>query len=402
MSALPLVTDDALLSTVELPEALAVSAPRPDLRVIAGGAAPDQLDLVPWLEARAAVQNAGVTRHKVDIDMMLAEGGPASRMPHVVVGTRSLYDPTTHRKFIHHTDWPYGRHELARPYLRWIHEAQTKGVSKNAMVSRRVPWRTEQLPMLNIPHPLYFPGGSLNGDWAYVDISSAYFQVYSPATLDLVFNPDRQHLGVGRVEFLGADQLGDDRALRNALIGVCRTQRVSELLHGELHTRPVHNRFLAPQLWGYIAYTLHAVAREAVERFGACYVHTDGIIVPANRAEALMRWLADEWRLESKIKAQGPGSVWCVGGYRVGDVSSNVPASDRGRTICNFLNLDPQTHRMLRRWRGWLLDRTRGVSTVAPQITNLSDGPRKNDPARRYGDMSTFQDRTTATEGTAA
>lgn len=359
-----------------LPETTAPVAPepRPNLRVIEGGKAPDQIDLIPWLEARAAESNQNVTRLKVDVDVMLAPNGPASKMPHVVLGTRSLFDPTTQRKFIHHADWPYGRHELARPYLRWIHEAQTDGVSKTAMVSRRVPWRTEQLPMLNIPHPLYFPGGRLNGDWAYVDIEHAYCQVYGPATLDLVFNPAREHLGVGRVEFLATDQLQEDRSLRNSLIGVCRTQRVSEMIHGQHQTRTVHNRFLAPQLWGYIAYTLHAVAREAVERFGACYVHTDGIIVPADRAELLQAWLADEWLMTSKVKAIGSGTIYSSGGYKIGDpekgelwAESRVPSVTTGKPICNFLDLEPSMHRLLRAWRGWLLGREAGIPTVAPQ-----------------------------------
>ena len=298
------------------------------------------------------------TRVRMDSASFFAEHGAWTRVPRLVLGTRSAYDPAHRRKYICWRDWSVGTHELARPYLRWIHEQQRAG-HKRSMLYRRVPWRTEQLGMLDLPHPLYYAGAGVEGDLAYVDISACYFQLYRPATLDLHFDPARGQLGCGQIEWLEPDLLADSKGLRNALIGVCRAQTIVEARFGQVTQRATHNRFLAPCLWGYLMHTLHAVMREAIDRFDACYVHTDGLIVPAENAPALIDWLAQEWRLESRVKVQGPGRVWGLGGYEIGEHRTRT-AVERGRPICNLIDLDPEMHHNLRRWRGWLLDRPKG------------------------------------------
>ncbi len=273
----------------------------------------------------------------------------------LVLGTRSAYDVTHRRKFVDREDWPLAAHELARPYLRHIHTSQ-RTESPRAMAHRRVPWRTGALAMLDIPAPLYYPGVPVTGDLAYVDIDAAYFQLYECGTLDLDFDPVSVSIGYGRVDFLHREALRESKALRNCIVGCTRATAVDEVRRGVHRRHRTYNPHLAPCLWGYLAHTLHAVMREAIERFGACYVHTDGMIVHRSKADAVLAWLREDWRLHARIVAQGPGRVTGIGSHVVGEKRTRVIA-DNGQPICNLLDLDPELHAALRRWRGWLLDR---------------------------------------------
>lgn len=276
----------------------------------------------------------------------------------LVLGTRSAYDPRAQRKFTDRHDWPIAPHELARPYLNWIHAEQRHG-REGSRGNKQVPWRRESLPMLDLPAPMFYSGHVTEGDLTYVDINACYWQLYTSATLDLDYAPERQRLGVGRIEFLNPGDLRGAKGLRNSVIGVTRTTAVDEARHGVVRRRRTFNKHLSPELWGYIAHTLHAIMREAVERFGACYVHTDGIVVPADRGEAVIRWLADEWRLESSVRATGPGRVWGLGAYEIGERRSRALVT-HGLPICNLLDLDPVLTAALRRWRTFLVERPRG------------------------------------------
>jgi hypothetical protein len=68
--------------------------------------------------------------------------------------------------------------------------------------------------------------------------------------------------------------------------------------------------------------TLHAIAHEVVERWGAVYVHTDGYIVPHNVAPYLAAWLGEVWGLEARIDAIGDANIRGVGIYAVGAKAS--------------------------------------------------------------------------------
>lgn len=282
----------------------------------------------------------------------------------LVLGTRTISDMVGRCKYIDSSVWPVTPTETARPYIRMIWEEQCahrKTPRSKWMGHKRVPWSRETFPMLDLNPPLFFDRPS-HGDLTYVDIKAAYFQLYSPATLDLRFNPQRGTFGQGLIEFLRTDELATLKETRNTIIGVVRARARTQCSYGKVSKVPTYNRFLAPELWGYLMHTLHAVAHDLIERFDVRYVATDGFIVPSHQAPLLREFLAEEWGLETAVKGQGEGSVWALGAYALGSLGSRSRAQ-RGEPTCNLLPRDRAFAADLKRWRWWLLRREIAVDT---------------------------------------
>lgn len=282
----------------------------------------------------------------------------------LVLGTRTISDMVGRTKYIDSSVWPVTPTETARPYIRMIWEEQCahpKSSRSKWMGYKRVPWSRETFPLLNINPPLFFDRPS-HGEFTYVDIKAAYFQLYSPATLDLRFNPARGVFGQGLIEFLRTAELATLKETRNTIIGVVRARSRMQCSHGKVSKVSTYNRFLAPELWGYLMHTLHAVAHDLLERFDVRYIATDGFIVPTGQAAALREFLAEEWGLETAVKGEGEGSVWALGAYKLGELGSRSRAQ-RGEPTCNLLPRDREFAAALKRWRWWLLRREIATDT---------------------------------------
>jgi hypothetical protein len=276
----------------------------------------------------------------------------------LVLGNRTFSDMVGRTKYIDSSVWPVTPTETARPYIRMIWEeqcARRQTAKSRWMGFKRVPWSRETFPMLKLNAPAFFAAPS-SGDLTYVDIKAAYFQLYSVASLDLRFNPQRGVFGQGIIEFLRADELATLKETRNTITGVVRATSRKQCCHGKMEMVPTYNRFLAPELWGYLMHTLHAVALDLRERFDVRYIATDGYIVPSHEADLLREYLAEAWGLESTVKCSGPGSVWALGAYRLGERGSRSRAK-RGEPVDNLLALDEDWRAKLRRWRWWLIRR---------------------------------------------
>lgn len=276
----------------------------------------------------------------------------------LVLGTRTISDMIGRSKYIDSSVWPVTPTETARPYIRMIWQeqcARPKGPRSSWMGYKRVPWSRATFPMLWLNPPMFFERPS-TGDLTYVDIRAAYFQLYSPATLDLRFDPTRRVFGQGMIEFLRTDELATLKETRNTIIGILRARERTQCSHGHVSKVPTYNRFLAPELWGYLMHTLHALAHEVLARFDVRYMNTDGFIVPTSEAPLLREFLAEEWGLETTIKGQGEGSVWALGAYTLGDLGSRSRAQ-RGEPMCNLLPRDRRLAADLKRWRWWLVRR---------------------------------------------
>ena len=113
--------------------------------------------------------------------------------------------------------------ELARPWLRRIHDAQRP---KSGMGSKRIPWRKEAAGHLATQPPLYFDS-AFSGDLAYVDIRGAYASIYSRSTLDCTWRPgDLPKLSWGRFEMLGSGELLGEKGIHIAVGGILRATEI--------------------------------------------------------------------------------------------------------------------------------------------------------------------------------
>jgi len=282
----------------------------------------------------------------------------------LVFGNKTLSDMVGRTKMIDESAWPVTSTELARPYIRMIWNAQCarpKTRQSKWMGYKRVPWSRETFPMLKINPPQFFEAPS-SGDLTYVDIKAAYFQLYSPASLDLHFNPHRGVFGQGMIEFLRNDELAGLKETRNVVTGVVRATARTQWSNGRVSKVQTYNRFLAPELWGYLMHTLHAIAHEARQRFDVRYIATDGFIVPTSEADLLREFLAEDWGLETTVKCSGPGNVRAMGAYKLGEGGSRSRAQ-RGEPMCNIMDLPDDWREQLRIWRWWLVRREFAIDT---------------------------------------
>ena len=234
--------------------------------------------------------------------------------------------------------------ELARPWLKRVHVAQRP---KSGMAAKRIPWQAEALKHLDMQPPTYF-SGEVSGSLAYVDIRGAYASIYARSTLDVHWRPgDLPRLSFGRFDLLGAGELVGEKGIHVAVGGILRARKMRVLDHG----RPVVQdttawaRFLCPDLWGLICWTLHAVAADAVSIFGATYVNKDGYVVAREKAAALVAHIAGEWAMEARVQAEGDGTVRALGAWSIGDHVT------RSRTVhgqlVDTLAEVPRAHRTL-------------------------------------------------------
>lgn len=321
-----------------------------------------------WLDGmkQDVVEQSPYERRRFDA-VAFWEMGLWKTRERLIVGAKTMTDTVRQEKLLDDSVWPVVPAEVARLYLRRITEQQPVA---GHMRGGRIQWSRDTLKLLNICPPTMFDQRTEGADLAYVDISAAYFQLYSTATLDLSFRPG-QTLGVGRCRFLDADLLGRNKAVRNTLVGCTRTTSLRMLERGQMKQVPAHNRFLAPELWGYLQFTLHAVAAEVLERFDVQYLNTDGFIVPGDQADALVSFLADEWCLTADVRKRGRGRVEGPKSYAVADQGVGV-RQPRAQAQRNLLAIPPEEIAQLKRWRLWLAEnpslRLAQAPTIAPVL----------------------------------
>lgn len=135
--------------------------------------------------------------------------------------------------------------------------------------------RKPYLKLLDILYPPHFWDCNIyeNVPLYYLDLSSAYFQIYRWLSLDLA-----HPRGLGNLLLFDvAKRLERHKPARNAVIGIARSSRVWMTKGGVTKEQPFHNPFLSPPLWHTVQAVLHEIATTAI-RGGCVYVATDGYI----------------------------------------------------------------------------------------------------------------------------
>lgn len=162
--------------------------------------------------------------------------------------------------------------------------------------------------------PLYYQPTHISCG-CYVDVQSAYLQILDCIGWNCDYYP-RKYLSAGRppVDF----PLRHDKISRNSLVTSGLSSTVSVWTGYKLVETSPRNIHINLGLWCAIQDILHAIARRAYS-FGACYINTDGYIIPDGQAQAFQEYLAQEWRIKTEVKAWGESIVTGVGRYQVGD-----------------------------------------------------------------------------------
>ena len=270
-----------------------------------------------------------------------------------ILGKRHLTDVTagTRRavRVIPVEHGPIMVEELARPWLRRVH---AEGAPSSGMGRGRVPWTRDAERFLELLPPKWWGGKAREGEWAYVDIRRAYPSLYGPLTLDMRFRPSDEtpRLWWGGMEFAGLSDLWHLRDLHLACGGIFRATRVRYIQDGAVRDEPAPwNRFLAPDLWGVMMMSLHAVADEAVRSHGCVQWNVDGGVFPRERAAGYIEWLADAWRLDARVKddCQGKGTIYGLGHYQIGAHSTEIVETRNSVATRYILAIPPAVKRCL-------------------------------------------------------
>lgn len=215
-----------------------------------------------------------------------------------------------------------GNSELARSYIKLcLAEA-------NGKVARCNYKRYEEY--LTYPAPLYYEPGTVNGrhrgDYAMVDISSAYWTIHKSVTIDLKFEPGRWIL-LGRTPYRHTEEVTAYRGMRHAIPGMLAAAEMAEYRYGKRIDYKFPDKLSYPGIIGYTYHVMHAIAREVIDHFDAAMVLTDAYIVPRDRAEELVRFLRERWGVTGVVKARGYGALYEMNVYQIGTYRSrNAPA----------------------------------------------------------------------------
>lgn len=263
-------------------------------------------------------------RESVDLARYLGPKGPWRDEKRIVLGTKSatvMKGRMVDRKLLDASVYPLTQSELARPYLAQMWR------DNGGKRTERVPWMRADLRLLELHQPGYFSGVPvLNRPLAYVDLRAAYWSIAQRTTLDATYRPG-SFAARGRMQWTRTDEVGALKGTRNTMLGgIIRSLNLTEARRGVVDLHDTHNRWLAPCLWGLIMDVLHAIATEAVDRFGAHYWCNDGGILPLDQAPLFVQWCEDRWGLRAEIDAESArGSVRGWQRYSVGHKRSRHP-----------------------------------------------------------------------------
>lgn len=281
-------------------------------------------------------------RRKMKSRMVLTEGEFIRARDELInqgtyftAGHSSLYVPSTQTKYLNE--------KATRNWLDLDGEIvpMTAGEAARTELERafptlkRVGWQPKEVVLLDARSPCHY-AGQASGEMVYVDLKSAYHQIYSCLWLDTCY----PRAIYGQYALKGvAHALKHWKAARNGVLGICRSRYLVGFRGHKRIEMQIKNKFLAPPLWATVQDTLDWIAAEAIER-GAIYVNTDGYLFPmTGDFEGFFDYLADH-HLRYKIRAQGEGDVRGWNAYKVGSFETmpyklSLPNSKSGKEFSN-------------------------------------------------------------------
>lgn len=287
---------------------------------------------------RESDERAGRQRIVTDLQVMepVIKAKPGRRL---IMGSGTLSDPDSKTKWLDRSilsavnpqERPFAASDYARAYLTSCRERQ--GYARGMRDARAIPFRRHQAAYFNVGSPSLFRGRVEDTDLAYVDICSAYHQIYSDLSLDVEYQREKGLVLNGRCRFLDPIELGADKAVRNTLIGLTHPMRLHIWRDGTTTQVRCRNEWYAPQLWALIQDTLHCAMADVLSVLGHSvhYVNVDGLICDLDVAHDVIAYLRLRWGLVARIDAAGRGSVFGPGSYRIENGDGTTKGVGRSR-----------------------------------------------------------------------
>lgn len=192
--------------------------------------------------------------------------------------------------------------EISRDYLRVVFPDRLRATGAQVEELRK-----------QKTHPLYANPCVIESA-AYVDLKSAYWSIMNAVGWNVDYFPNK-FLGKGR----GVEDfpLPNHKPARNSLVSMGLPSQSRIWTGTGFETEHTNNPNLNLGIYRLVQDVLHTIAFKAVQ-LGAMYVHTDGYILPIEKADELIYYIG-EWGLTSKIKETGQAKIYAAGVYSIGE-----------------------------------------------------------------------------------
>lgn len=231
-------------------------------------------------------------------------GAGIDEYPLAYASTHAVYIPVLGKKFIAYDHFPVVVGEMAREYLRVVWDGYPRG----GALKKADGWRW------NAP---LFCEPVRHRALAYVDVTSAFWQLVSPFRPDDVPLPGGEVIE-GEMDWLSPEVIDGDRRLRHAVVGSLFYSELPIYRYGKACEIRVRNYWTSPALRRLTMSSLHAMAQGVRRKFGLHAWLTDAAVVDARVADDVVDWLAVHWGIRSRVVESGIGDVWNKETYRVG------------------------------------------------------------------------------------
>lgn len=261
-----------------------------------------------------------------------------------VIGVSSYYFP----------NWKLAQRIIREDVYLPQYDTSIYAIGRDVILSRldahkrkRANFHPSMIEVLKWPQPLYASPGIYPVGY-YVDIKEFYYCIYSKVTWDLFYRPSFG-IGEGRVDMSDIWHLyRPNKLLRNSVIGMSRKTTLAKLKSGKVVIEGYYNRLLNPMLYCLISDIAHALAGEAVNRFGAVYYNTDGAVFLNEKSANQWRMVCAEHGFQTSIKGQGATLINGCASYSVGSLG-------KARKYCPspYANIRP-SETVLAYWRKYL------------------------------------------------
>lgn len=226
-------------------------------------------------------------------------------------------------------------------------EAARTEMMREWPLMKKVGWFSRHVELLDKRPPMHYSGPQV-GSLIYIDLDSAYHQLYARMWLDQPW--PRGYYGRYPLSDV-ADRLANWKAARNSLVGIARSRGGVAYRGNKRIALSFKNRFLSPCLWATIQDLLHVIAGKAVE-LGAVYVNTDGYMFHADPPEFYEEFMIflSENEFRWSVRSQGQGEVVSWNNYRVGETRTKANKLLLTQKSKEFTNVNPQSEA---RWLDW-------------------------------------------------
>lgn len=265
------------------------------------------------------------------------------------VGSFSISSPATKQRWIlEENSIPFaGTHvtpaDLARLYIG----VKYKDVKRRICTAQ---WKNfyetyRQMPLSAFPVYL--------DEAYYIDIRSAYWSILKAVGWNVQYTPGKV-LSIKDPITCYDFPFGHVKMARNCLVSIgAEKSRMIKFWTGEkLEYRRGGNNFINRMLWCLVSDILNGIAADALDS-GAVYVYTDGFIVPASRAQAVMG-AVENWGLPVSVKSIGPCDITGPGSYSFeGGITTKKYKKQRQHEL----------HKVTPVYREWLRPRVRWAAT---------------------------------------